>query len=248
MWHNNRRQRNRGRRTFKPSFFKYLDSIPGILYWPFNELTGTTAKARYNGAYNSSYDGTITSATIGQSGAGRIPYSYYFDGINDLVVNQDAIALANLPLTKGEITVFAKLNAGEWGNVTLRTLFRLSNGTTDLVEIRKNNPGQLLFNYATNSTSFTVAPYGFSTYDWFMASIKFMDANNGNLLQGYFNNASIGTNTGFTVPSSTPTKLIVGAATTTPSWLWAGNIACLIYSPEPFTDNQRTQIYTRSGI
>jgi hypothetical protein len=237
----------RRRRRLKTNFSAYLDaSFPGLIRWPLQEVSGTTALAKQSGIFNPALDGTNNGATVGQTFGGNIQYSYSFDGSNDNVVVSGAALAAEYSITTGEIVVFGTIDSSVAGDGSSRLMFQITAGT-DNVDIRKSG-SNIVYHYKAGAVTKDLVLAGQNPTTPFMASIAFGDANNGDFVTGYFNASQVDTSAssgfsavgaidGFTIGST----VVVG-------FYWCGLETQVLLFPSPLTNSERNEIYARSGI
>jgi hypothetical protein len=199
-------------------FQSYLDSISGLIQWPIQDLPpSTTALAKYDGAFDSSYDGTHTGVTLGQPFGGNIPYAGSYDGNNDYTDIYSAALNSIWTGSAGSVIGFVQMNgAGVWTDGINRSILTIrgTNSAVDTLQIQKTSTNnQLLFQFRANSVNkFTF--FSTSTIECFMYAMTW-DTTADELIY-YINKAPITTDTsiGTWVNALSTTECIIGALNT----------------------------------
>jgi hypothetical protein len=198
----------------------------GGVYWPLQELSGTNAAA--TASASGDFDGTTTSATVGQAG-GALGKAYLFDGVNDYVDIHSSALNTLFDRSKGTLLCFAKVSgSGVWTD----------SATRDLVVLRADNDNRILFEKTTTNNRLILFKEFGTTVDQiavdpitetgnFMLALTW-DTSGGGELKGYLNGAQVGstaTGLGTWAGNLDATTTTIGAGSTVPTNVWDGYMA-----------------------
>jgi hypothetical protein len=239
------------------TFTNWLDTIPGLIRWPFQEPDGATvARAKVSGVYNTAYDSSIVGATVAQPFGGNIPYAYSFDGNNDYVGIYSAALNTVWDGSKGTAIVFVEIPAAVWidGLGRLILSMRVSSGANyvDILKHTANN--SLRYRYNAGGTSEDIIyTSGAITTPMMVASTWDKDADSGNgEFKAFLNNTQVGTTqaiAGVYAGALSPTQCVIGAFNTIAELPYSGLITEPILHPtRAMTPAEISEIYQRSGI
>jgi hypothetical protein len=234
-------------------FQQYLDSIPGLIQWPLQELSGSIAAARVSGVPDTDFDGTITGATVGQEFGGHIPYAYLFDGINDFVNIYSTALNGVFDGAENTVILFAKIPSAEvWADAGPRDFFSLNvPGGEDFVIVRKTTDNISMLREGNNVRETVNHPT--TTLSPFMIAMTVSEsAGVDGEMKAYFNGVQSGatqTSLGAYAGALSTTQCVIGAFDTTPQLLTSGQISTVILHPtRAMTAAEISQIYQWSGI
>lgn len=214
-----------------PSVLRYTNKVIAlapIAYWPMAEASGTVALDASGNARNGAYTGV----TLGNVGIGDGRTAAGFDGATSY--NNVYSASLNGAFTPGEFTValWGKVSAaGVWTDGILRRLIRLRADANNDIALSKNSTnGQLIAGYTAGGTGKFVT-VSTTTLGWFFLALTV--SKSGDAMKAYYADAgtpfaqagATQTGLGTWAGALASTTTIVGAAVTTPSNVWSGNMA-----------------------
>jgi hypothetical protein len=136
------------------SFGQKLDSIQGLIRWPLQEVSGTTALAKQSGVFTPALDGTNVGATVGQPFGGNIQYSYSFDGNNDKITVNAAALDSAWNSAEGGLFAFVKIPSAAWTDGQIRVIADVFTDNNNFAQLAKWSTNNLLIcRYVANGTT-----------------------------------------------------------------------------------------------
>jgi hypothetical protein len=192
-------------------------------------------------------NGDNDGATVGQPFGGNIPYSYSFDGNNDYVDIYSAALNSVFDSDNGAIFAFGSSNTWAAG---IDYLMQIAADVNNTVYLSRSGT-DLILSYTAGGTaeSVTIAS-GSPTGVWMVALT--WDVTGGGAVKAFFNGVQSGatqTIAGTWAGVLGTTVCNIGANATTPTNVWAGNIAeCGLIVGRTPPPSEIAEIYARSGI
>lgn len=196
-----------------------------IAYWPMWETSGTNAD---NLEGDSGLDGTYTSVSLDNTTFDNTENpAPLWDGSADYLNIYTADLDSLLDRTRGTISIWGQVSgAGVWSDSTIRYMIRLRVDGSNVLQLYKNsNNDELVASYSGGATTDLVT-HSTSTTGWFHFVMTW--DREADELKVYFDGEQTGsTQTGLgnfsgSLASATTT---IGAASTTPTNVWDGNLA-----------------------
>jgi hypothetical protein len=137
------------------SLVGYLDSLSDLVYWPLDEQSGTTALAKYNGVLTSAYDAANTNVTVGQTGKGKLEYTYKYDPASDAYTNLYTASLNTFfDGDKGSMFVFWKVDdIGIWSDAGFHAVMSLATSSSVFIKCYISNTGDFVIQRRASGTN-----------------------------------------------------------------------------------------------
>jgi hypothetical protein len=192
-------------------------------YWPLYEAAGTTATCLANANQN----GTHSNVTLGRPGIGDGVTCPYYNGTNSFTNTYSNTLRDAFSAAAGSVALWARVAAGAFTDGIAHALFNIQVDANNYLYIRAPvSDNQLLYAYRAGGGSVKSVTHFTRTLNWFHVAMTWSVA--ANALICYFNGAPTGspqTSLGTWAGTLTDLRQCIGAATTTPTLSWLGNIA-----------------------
>ena len=194
-----------------------------IAYWPMDESAGTVAYDKSGNGYNGAYTGV----TLGQAGIGDKRTCPLFDAANDYMQPPAGFRTAFTPT---EFTIFGWAivsGVGVWTDGVTRFLMRILVDASNTTGINKNSTNNTLqFIYTAGGTTDQVFLGSQSSVAWM--SLGLTVSVSGDALKAYLNGVQVGSTAstlGTWVGTPAAANTLVGAGSTTPTFVFDGKLA-----------------------
>jgi hypothetical protein len=227
----------------------YIDQVRAtapVAYWPLNEAAASAAVnyGTLGAAANGTYTGVTLANTPGPDGVTMAPL---FDGTNDYVDVQTGALETAWTMGGAEWSVmawFKVYNAGVWTDGTDRRLLSTLYDSNNYLSIYKqalNNTWTTLMK--AGGTSKLRSDSGFSSTTWQHYTLTRSET--ADELIPYINASPLVTLTSIgTWAAATPwSKMLIGAATATPTLVWHGWLGHIAMWNRPLTQAEITALY-----
>lgn len=200
-------------------------ALAPIAYWPLADASGATATDESGNGRN----GTYTSVTLGATGIGDGRTAATFVAASSSLVNVYTAGLAGaFNGAEGTMAAWAQVSgSGVWTDGSVRRVMILQASATNVIRIgRIGSNNVITIQYVANNVSKSVNHTASGQTTWLHFAITWSASNN--RMRAYVNGAQTGANqTGLGVwaGSLASTGAVLGTDSTTPAFLWSGNIA-----------------------
>lgn len=206
------------------SYIERVQATRPILYLPISERTGTVA--RNYGTLGIAANGSYTGVTLGAPGIGDGLTSGYWDGVNDHL-NILSTPLANsFSPQAGSVMCWFRAVPTIWTDGVYNYILEIGDGNNNrIIVCNTDSDGYLSVRYHANGVTKTKSIGGLTGVTNWMCYVATWDKSSDQLtayLQGVRSGGPVN---GLGEWSGLITRAIVGAYSTVPQGVWAGNLA-----------------------
>lgn len=201
-----------------------VKALSPIAYWPLADASGVTATDASGNARNGAY----SNVTLGATGVGDGRTAATFNGTTSVANIYSASLDAAKSLSEGTAAMWVKVSAaGVWSDSTTRQFFMFLADSANNAQMFKTGGANAVFcRYVAGNTTKTVS-LTVSATTWIHFAITW--SKTADEFKAYLNGAQSGsTQTALGTISNTvlsSTQTCIGAASTSPSVGWSGDIA-----------------------
>lgn len=217
--------------TYKDKIFN-IDRANLVGYWPCREYSGPTIK---DFSKNGNDGTTLGLAFANSPGPDGSMAPYFNNGVNDYI-NINTV-ISELGFDKYTLAIWAKVKqASVWTSGSRYTMLSVSYDLNNHIELNKSTVNNTLqVDHVGNSVKNAVSIAGQNTLDWFHFAMTVDTI--GDIIEGFLNGVSIGTNAGLSALANDPIVARIGCKNTAQN-KWLG----WLHHPEIFnaklTDGQ----------
>lgn len=209
-----------------PYWRKMLSVAPDALiaYWPLYEPSGTVVINRQGDAAR---NGVYTGVDLNYPGIGDGLSAPFFDGVNDYANIYSAALNSAFNAAEGTIQIWGRLTAAVWTDATYRQAMMLrADANNRLLIEREPTNDQIVYYYIAGGTLKSVALTTSRPITPFHLALTW--SKSADQMKAYFNGVQVGatqTGLGTWAGALASTACLIGAVTTTPTFIWSGMLA-----------------------